>query len=73
MTTVALEKSSLKMSPCDDRDPVGHARALRVARGERGQVLVVLDADRARAELLRRRDRDAAFAGAQVVDEVAVA
>ena len=53
----------------DDRDLVRHARPGGVAAGERRHGGVVLDAHRSRAELCSR-NREAAFAGAQVVHEV---
>ena len=55
----------------DDLDPVGDAGALGVARRELRELRVVLDADGRRAELARGGDRDASFARAQVVHDVA--
>jgi hypothetical protein len=54
----------------DDRHAVRDAGALGVALRERGHPRVVLDAHRARAELGRGRDRDAAVARAEVRDEI---
>jgi hypothetical protein len=63
-------KSSLKMSPLDDRDLAGDTRALGVALCERRELAIVFDSDGLRAELLRRGNRQPAVAGAQVVDDV---
>jgi hypothetical protein len=54
----------------DHLHAVGDARSLGVALRERGELSVVFDADRARAELAGRPDRDLAVAGAEVVDDV---
>src|SRR5581483_9948018 len=54
----------------DDRRLARDAGLLRVALRVLRHLGVVLDAVGARAELLRRRDRDLAVAGAEIVDDV---
>ena len=70
VTTLAPEKSSLKMSPWMIVTLSATPARSALAPRERGEIRVVLDADRLRAEFLRRRDRYPAVSGAEIVDDV---
>ena len=65
LADVALEQVLMQ-----DLDPVGHAVLRDVLVGFLDALRVDVDADAARAELLRRGDDDAAVAAAEVVDDV---
>ena len=54
----------------DDRYAIGDACPLGVASRKRGEVAIVFDADRARAECLGRGDRYLAVARAEVVHDI---
>jgi hypothetical protein len=65
VTTLALEKSSLKMSPCTMRTrPATGFFGIALRQG--GEVFVVLNAPSPRPKLPCRRDRDLAVTGPQV-------
>ena len=70
VTTVACEKSVLKKSCCRNFTRLADVRLPRAFLALVDEVVVELDADRARAELARGGDHDAPVARAQVVDDV---
>ena len=71
VTTVASLEVGLEQIADDERDAMCDFRFVGGAPRQLDQLRIDLDADAARAVFLRRDDRDAAIARAEVVDDVA--